>query len=80
MKCPYCGEEMAEGRVNSGRDAAFWEPKTKGAREWMTRRLAQRVQLTQGFFNHGAAWYCPACGKIVIEVVEKTEEGDVWGS
>lgn len=28
MKCPYCGEEMHQGLVQSGRDI-FWSPKKK---------------------------------------------------
>lgn len=78
MKCPYCGKDMAEGYVCGGlnnRDGAYWRPRTKGFRDWMARHYNEAITLSDGYLGKGQAWYCPDCGKIVIEVAERTEEG-----
>lgn len=73
MLCPYCGKEMAQGQLTSGRDNAYWRPKTSGLREWVDRHYNEQVLLTKGFLPRTEAWYCPDCRKVVIEVAE--EEG-----
>lgn len=77
MDCPYCGGEMAEGCVTAGmrnRDNTYWRPKTEGIRDWFARRWSGAILLAEGEFGGAEAWYCPRCGKIIVNGPVREEE------
>lgn len=73
MKCPFCGGEMADGRLMAdGRSGAdlYWMPAGTDVSLWRTReRVEKKGGLVFGQLNSApslAAGRCPACKKLIV--------------
>ena len=64
MNCPYCGEEMEAGTIQSNGSTLLF-----AVREYAFLKLARDgdVQLARGFDSSVPADRCPACKKIIID-------------
>ncbi|MDO5603317.1 MAG: PF20097 family protein [Oscillospiraceae bacterium] len=81
MTCPYCGEELIKGEVQSGQGGMiYWqpEPETEGFNKMRyTRRGVKThggIVLSGGQYNGSAplvGYCCPVCKKIIVEYDEK---------
>ncbi|MDN6731872.1 MAG: PF20097 family protein [Atopostipes suicloacalis] len=67
MKCPYCGEEMAEGFVQSARNI-FWSTQKK--KVVFAPSKAEDISIANGF--NGASkesYFCRKCKKVIIDII-----------
>ena len=64
MNCPYCGEEMEAGTIQSNGSTLLF-----AVREYAFLKLARDgdVQLARGFDSSVSADRCPACKIIMID-------------
>lgn len=67
MLCPYCGERMQQGVIQSNQEIA-WLPK----RHFFSRAMfhTDSVVLSELSLLRGSAviaWRCAACSKIIID-------------
>ena len=64
MNCPYCGEEMEAGTIQSNGSTLLF-----AVREYAFLKLARDgdVQLARGFDSSVSADRCPACKKNMID-------------
>ena len=71
MKCPYCDGEMAQGYIQS-RDGVFWSEKLRPVAAIAVLGGGKTVALHSSAVSdrtHAAlAWYCKACGKVIVDV------------
>lgn len=70
MKCPYCGEEMESGLIQSGNEIT-WLPVSKRTLVTRARFFDGAVVLSEYSFLHGSAvisWLCRSCEKVVIDL------------
>ena len=73
MKCPYCGEAMAPGRIEAD-NLLQWIPdgeRARGSTRWA--RAPHGVVLAKYALLAPAAaeaYYCAPCGKVVIDTGE----------
>lgn len=69
MKCPFCGEEMKCGYLQSGRPF-FWSEE-KSSLFFMAGQ--NDVAVSEGFWNgcYAESDYCPNCKKIITSVSDK---------
>jgi hypothetical protein len=67
MKCPYCGEEMHKGLVQSGRDI-FWSPKKK---KIFFIPISPDDILIAGGLNGATkeSHFCKDCKKIIVDLI-----------
>lgn len=70
VKCRWCGKDMEWGCITGGRDGVTWrnwKPKALGLKRpegWKELDL-----LNEGeWVSYKTAWYCPDCGKMVLDV------------
>lgn len=70
MKCPFCGNEMQSGYLQSGRPFVWSEGKKVGP---VIRKTGPDVVVSEGFWVgcHARSEYCPDCKKIITSVPEK---------
>ncbi len=65
MKCPYCGNEMKTGYVQSARPV-FWSPEKK--KVMFKPSPDDDFYITEGFWNgcFAESHFCKDCGKVII--------------
>lgn len=72
MKCPYCGNEMKSGVVQSARQIYFT---TKEHKNWFVPDTTCDDEVLLSFHNWTRptcdAQYCPSCRKVIIDCPEK---------
>jgi len=75
MKCPYCGEEMREGWLESGKPILWVTEQDDGL--LIPDREKGEFYVSEGFWQgaYAAAAYCGACKKIVLSVGEEQPQG-----
>lgn len=69
MICPYCGEEMESGLIQSGKEIA-WLPVSKRTLVSRAQFFDGSVVLSEYSFLRGSAvtaWFCRGCEKVVID-------------
>ena len=66
MKCPYCGKEMAEGRIPEDRYTMKWIPEEKydGIEKWKPFKKGIRLNPKLSYIK---AYYCPECKKFIMD-------------
>ena len=70
MQCPYCGQEMSEGKLTTvSQDNLFWLPPEARLPHFVT---IQGVEKRGGVSLGGgpwivAAWRCQACKKLILD-------------
>lgn len=67
-KCPWCGKDMEQGFLITGRDSIQWYPgiyKTA----WISRDRTGSLRIdTDGeFVSYKVAWHCKDCKKMVLD-------------
>lgn len=72
MNCPYCGNEMVKGWVQSSGRVLF---KTAQSESGFVFKAKGDVVLTVNNFVNPAciAYHCDTCRKVVIDYAEKPE-------
>ena len=72
MNCPYCGNEMARGWVQSARRVLFTT--TKNESGFVFKDKSDVVLTANNFVNPTCiAYHCGACKKVVIDYAQKAE-------
>ncbi len=69
MKCPYCGEEMRLGYIQS-RDRVAWDEKKKMVTAFSPTKTATVDLATEGSLFGGVsaeAYLCVDCKKVIID-------------
>ncbi len=62
MKCPFCGREMAEGFLKSGRYIQFQETENgKKIEEYLVAKSYMGGAKMEGCL-------CPSCRKIIVDI------------
>lgn len=79
MKCPYCGNEMALGRISAlGATIYLWHPAGSGMDPKKAVRLGQkhsfRNLISDATLNQ--AYYCGDCKKVVVDLEYGGKRGD----
>lgn len=70
MKCPYCGEEMTNGRIACGDHPIDWLPEGEMGSLLMFVKPENGIRLN-ALFSHGACAYCcKTCHKIILDYEE----------
>ncbi len=69
MQCPYCGNEMLDGKLLGDHKALRWQPQDKK----MLFGLWACGGLTVGSHTptqraEARAWYCSYCKKLIIDL------------
>ena len=69
MKCPYCGEEMQTGYLQSARPV-LWSPQKK--KMMFLASEMEDVRITEGLWNgcFAVADYCELCEKVIVSTLE----------
>lgn len=74
MKCPYCGNEMTSGIVQSARHIFFT---TKPHKNWFTPNTVGNKDIVLSSHNWtrptGDAYHCDECKKVVIDYSAEVE-------
>jgi hypothetical protein len=67
-KCPWCGQEMEQGFLLTGRDPINWYPGVYKT-AWFSRDKtgSLRIDADGDFITYKVAWRCPSCKKIVFD-------------
>ena len=67
MQCPYCGNEMERGFVQSARPV-FWSPEKK--KVFFKPSLQEDFEISEGFWNGSFAesHFCRNCKKVILSV------------
>ena len=67
MKCPFCGEEMTPGVIQS-RDGVYWS-REAGAVAALAGLKKDAITLADSGFGGAAAeaFNCPRCKKIILD-------------
>lgn len=80
MKCPYCGAEMREGWLESGKPILWVTEPDDGL--LVPEREKGEFYVSNGFWTgcFAAASYCDFCKKIVLSVEEEQPQGPfgIW--
>ena len=72
MNCPYCGNEMTRGWVQSARKVLFTTTKKEGG--FLINNKNDVVLTANNFVNPSCiAYLCGTCKKVVIDYAEKAE-------
>ena len=72
MDCPYCGNEMTKGWVQSARRVIFTTTKKESA--FLINHKTDVVLTANNFVAPSCiAYHCSTCKKIVIDYAEKAE-------
>lgn len=72
MNCPYCGNEMTRGWVQSARKVLFTTTKKEGG--FFINNKKDVVLTANNFVNPTCiAYHCGACKKVVIDYAENAE-------
>lgn len=63
MKCPYCGEEMSEGTMQSGGRYVQWKGKDASGKkeEYLLAKSYMGAAKMEG-------WLCAKCRKLVLDI------------
>ena len=74
MKCPFCGNEMGYGLLQSGGKVLVW---VKKKHYWSLNPKEGEVLLDKNYLTGAAvpAWICRVCKRVIAEYSE-TEEFD----
>lgn len=73
MNCPYCGNEMVKGFVQSSR-AFFFAVEPHGILYKPNRKKGEFCLSSHNFTNPiCAAYHCPACKKVLLDYAEEIE-------
>ena len=67
-KCPWCGKDMEQGFIITGRDVVKWYPGVYRT-AWISRDPTGSIRIdTDGEFQpYKITWYCKDCKKMVID-------------
>lgn len=67
MKCPYCGNEMSKGYLQSER-TAFWSEQIK--KFFITADVINDIELTTTAWNgtYAEALICRDCKKLIMDI------------
>ena len=72
MNCPYCGNEMTRGWVQSARRVLFTTRINESGFDFKAK--GDVVLTVNNFVNPNCiAYHCGACKKVVIDYAEKAE-------
>ena len=72
MNCPYCGNEMSKGWVQSARRVLFTTTKKESG--FLFKAKGDVVLTTNNFIDPSCiAYHCGTCKKVVIDYEEKAE-------
>ena len=73
MKCPFCGQEMEQGKLRS-RGGLFFLPEGEGLPKLYTRREMEKHRAVylppyalRWWADYPAAQICRSCSKIVVD-------------
>lgn len=67
-KCPWCGQDMTQGYLITGRDSIHWYPGIyKTAWFVKDKTGAFRVDTDGGFILYKITWHCEKCRKMVFD-------------
>ncbi len=70
--CPWCGKDMEQGYLITGRDPIRWHP---GIYKFTLfsglAGDAMRIDTEGTFTMYRTAWLCRECGKMVLDIPEK---------
>ena len=78
MTCPWCGKDMEQGFLMSGRGVFWYRGIPTGKVRWLSpgRENIMRVD-TEGFLTtYHTAWYCPDCKKMTIDAADLQTEAE----
>ena len=67
MKCPYCGEEMQQGYIQS-RDGVYWTEKKLIIPAVVPLGGGKYVKLSQE--STAIAYFCKPCKKVIMNIDE----------
>lgn len=74
MKCPYCGNEMVSGKVQSARQIFFT---AKAHKSWLVPDAATHEEIVLSSHNWTTpscfAYHCAKCKKVVIDYSVEAE-------
>lgn len=79
--CPWCGKDMEQGFLLTGRDPIRWYPGVYKI-AWLVRDEigSFRVDTEEDFGHYKTAWLCRECGKIIFDIPESERVYDFPGS
>lgn len=77
MRCPWCGGEMQQGYLSSGRDAVYFSEQKPGMVEYLIRGAGWLRLDNEGGSVHTykTAWHCPDCRKLVVDTAGLDKPG-----
>jgi len=67
MKCPFCGQEMAEGRICCGDRPIDWIPDGETGSLFEFIKPEKGVRINPMFSSGAFAYRCEACRKIIVD-------------
>ena len=67
-KCPWCGKDMTQGYMITGRDPIHWYPGIyKMAWFYRDKSGSFRVDMDGDFTMYKITWHCESCQKMVFD-------------
>ena len=76
MKCPYCGNEMEQGLIQSPHELAWVEGEKRHifsrAKFYEGALVLSKISLWRG--SAVTAWLCRDCGKVIIDVADEKSD------
>ena len=78
-KCPWCGQDMEQGYLYTGRDAILWYPgvyKTFKGKKGAFR--VDNVGSDTIFARYAIAWNCPGCKRLALDTTGFEPLEDPW--
>lgn len=67
--CPWCGKDMEQGYLITGRDPIHWRP---GIYKFtLFSGDTMRIDTQGDFTMYRTAWLCRECGKMVLDIPEE---------
>ena len=76
MTCPWCGKDMEQGFLMSGRGVFWYRGIPTGKARWLSPGGGNIMRVdTEGFLTtYHTAWYCPDCKKMTIDAADLQTE------
>ena len=77
-KCPWCGKDMEQGFLMSGRGVFWYRGIPTGKARWLSPGGGNIMRVdTEGFLTtYHTAWYCPDCKKMTIDAADLQTEAE----
>lgn len=77
MPCPWCGREMEVSCLFGGRDGVYWRAQRTPDKLFFNPDT-QKLDTDGPFLSrYKLAWYCPDCGKLVLDIRPGQDDVDI---